>query len=304
MTVKPSNLENQSRVLTDLFQVPQSPPKSRKFSQTTLSGHRFWNTRLLGATSIAEILDIFEKTLPEFSWGASSKRTKFGQLIGAVQRNPSLGMENFAKHPLVKDRLHQLDADMWQSYVRPLPAAHKDQVQAAIVHAKSKGSLKVASFIALWWALSGRPSDVLNIKPSLSDLESDELAVTFMTGKGVLARRQPYTVFTSVGPWHKMVASQLRKAKILQDQTSQDVWFTKEIFEQARELLRQFIPNFDSRMFRRGAARTLAKAGANLSDIRAFTGHTNDAQTLRYLGWGRFYTKQQLRSVKLARKMW
>ena len=244
------------------------------------------------------IVQLFARERQKHKWGPSSVRTHWGALLGAGMRIPRLAhLFGKLKPQILRDVAHRLEMDMFRAMPGFTPAIDAATMNRAIQIAKIDKRQDEAAFLVVWWASVARPSDLLELHPrNVERVAETQWEITFVRGKGVVMRGQPYTLTIDSGPYHSLLQSFLKKSRY--------PVFSEDTMKRAVSILREMVDKFDVRMVRRGSARTMAQAGATLEQIRVYTGHTTNEQLLRYLAWGRFLKVRHKAAAKVSRLLW
>jgi hypothetical protein len=217
----------------------------------------------------------------------STVRTNFGHLIGAMQHVDPL----VAKCRCVKDYIRHIESHHAQEEPDyPFPVSRSVMFRI-LEELKIENDITTLTFLCIMWQTTQRPGCVgkLRTRNVAIDVNNDRLTALFTEGKAVAALGQPYVIHTAAGVFRNSMTTYLRQRlnqEYLFDQSK-----IQKMKDKARLLLRRFVQHerVDLRSVRRGAAEALAQV-LTVPQVRRFTQHTNDEQTMRYLRWGQAAT--------------
>ena len=223
--------------------------------------------------------------------------TTVGTLHGAAKRQPTHLINQALEDPFFQDYekeiLHKkIEEDV--AYPQPLLKNHCIQTLATL---KTQCRFELFVFLLLAWATTQRPGCIFTIRTKDIKQNGSKITCLFRSGKGVRARKQAYSISTTVGTnastlqfflstrqGHQHVFPQHQKDKI---------------YNQLRTELRTHDTAYEMRSSRRGSLICLAEAGASIPILMAFSGHGCEKTLLRYLNWG-IYHHYFINSVDLS----
>ena len=134
-------------------------------------------------------------------------------------------------------------------------------------------------------------------------VESPLVTITFVEGKGVSARGEPYTMAVS-NPFVGAVSRLLRERQGHKYLVSQIPAELTALATELRNILREYDSEYELRSARRGALQEMARRGTSLAVLRSISGHRSDAMLLRYLDWGRFAYAQLQPQIDATAQLW
>jgi hypothetical protein len=183
-------------------------------------------------------------------------------------------------------------------------AATAKQALSACRHATELGDHTTAAIIALSWVSTARSSSIVQIKhQDISILDDDRVQVTVMRGKSTRLGQPPHTVTTALGNFAPFI---LRALKQEPSRRPVDFVFPAPA-RKARAFLLQAVKGalrdatgdmkLENRSLRRGALQCLALAGAPLTVMLAFSGHSNVQSLKRYLNFGRIMPEENAKAL-------
>lgn len=255
----------------------------RSITKSTNQKHRALLELFFGFT-VVEIIHYFDTKLRFKQWVCTTARTKLGNLMGLNARiRHSLFEEG---DPVFKDYVRYVDNLCLAHDVKfPYPM-DKDSALAIAEHLKESREDDLLTLFALQWSTTGRTSDVLLLQKRRVhvDRKTTNVTLTFIEGKGVKARKSPYTVSTST-PFVMAVQRHL-------DATASTYVFPpatrQSLQNRLRTTLKKFDHRFELRSMRRGSLQHMASQGIDLDVLQTFSGHRSRNTLLRYLDWGKF----------------
>ena len=214
-------------------------------------------------------------------WKWATLRTKIGNLLGA---NTMSGQSAFAVlDPVIRDFRKYVDNMTLQEmpkFPRALTVKHAMEI-IAILHDQKR--YREMAVFSLWWSLAARLSDVFLIHTQRLHITGTTIQVTFVQGKGVKARGEPYTI-TVVNPF----AQELQKMKDAAGTAKYLISGQDAMTRVFKSLLKGMDTAYELRSPRRGSLQHMAAGGTPLAVLRSISGHRTEAMLLRYLDWGRF----------------
>jgi integrase len=234
-----------------------------------------------GLISWRGIIEALEGRRRQRKWKASTTRTAFGTIRGVIARRDMYtlkfkpGDEDYARDYARLLRMQEIDelGDIKQA--EPLTTG---VVRRIIRRALRYNDTQLAAYVALMWATAARPGCTQALQTeNVSMKDNGDVRVRFVKGKAVRLRQQPYTIHSRIVPEARIAVRRWCRQKEK---------FPEGIMKKALAHTRAYGQGFQLRSFRRGAAMTLARAGASIQTIMKFTGHASEAMCYRYLGWG------------------
>lgn len=266
--------------------------------------HRRWMAQLHQLQTPLEFVTFLENLRIKRKWKWSTTKTAMGEMVGALQRAELYGncrLKDLLRSAIFKDyqrRVRKCVMSEEVKFPKPLSSRQVERILKQMHYDKNR-LLMVA--LVLCWATASRVACVLKLRAKNVFFEPDGVRIRFVEGKGVFARRQPYTVHTILGKWHENVRRWIAHCTgeflFPQDQVA-------KISNALRVALRAEDPDLELRSVRRGALTTMAERGTPLEVLRHFSGHTNDEMLLRYLGWGWSHGNMMKRGRKAAHPLW
>jgi integrase len=266
----------------------------------TVRKHRTTAGRLVHARSRDDVIAHIKQMAAQRRWKATTVRTYVGSVIGVFRRADVYGL---ARIDLENDRI-------WRDFVRsceneamqadvdfPNPAT-RQTVAKVIKRAKAYGHTAAAAILAIMWATLARFSDVIRLRSRNVKID-EHCAFLFVEGKGVVQRRAPYTVHTTLNRWRSLVKSVWTKRQ------QETYLFPPSRHPQLRRQVRHALSSegLELRSLRRGGAQKLADKGVDDDILMRFTGHTNARTLSRYLHWG-WHSGSRQRQVNAAKYLW
>ncbi len=186
-----------------------------------------------------------------------------------------------------------------------LPATTEHVLRACELAAKT--DVNVAAILAITWLTCARTMSVVQTKADDLSVETETdgsraITVTFRRGKSNRLGQGPHTVRTYLGVFSTFVEPLLNTKRgagefLFQAQSRKA---RTNFLVAVRDSLRNANDEqrLENRSLRRGALQALARNGANIATLLAFSGHSNVKSLKRYLNFGRVATAEQ-RSTKI-----
>lgn len=269
----------------------------------TTSTHRKHNQllELVGHRTPQQIVSFLREERRLRRWRWSTLRTKVGNLYGA---NTMSGYRCFPVNcPVMRDFRRYVDHCVLREqpkFPRALTFRHAKKIIELL---KLKKEFRMVAVFSLWWACAARLSDIFLIHTNRITVEDTTITITFVEGKGVKARGEPYTMCV-VNPFathvESMISSRMVSKSTYLITRQQQADMTKAF----KNVLHAFDTRYELRSPRRGALQVMAMEGTALSVLRTISGHRSDAMLLRYLDWGRFAAVQSKAQVTATNLLW
>lgn len=264
-----------------------------------------WLRVLEGVNSISEMVVIVDHMRVQRKWKYSTTLTKLGEIVGALRRREYYAsgcrLNKVEEDQEFKDYERVIRHGALQEQVNYPKAVLREDLHKAIKNLLMEERIEVAVLLLLVWSTAARVACALKLRKENIEISGQEIKIRFVEGKGVFARKQPYTVHTHLGQWTQKVQSFLNRTK------------TSELFPVSQwnrlrkgvsEALKGVDRAYELRSLRRGSLVTMAQRGVPLEVVRHFSGHTNDNQCLRYLEWGWHHGNMHQRGVRAAQYLW
>jgi hypothetical protein len=266
-----------------------------------------------GASSPEEMVLLWERLRKKRRWRFSTVSTYIGTLHGAL-RSPFVpdDLKERAQH-LSEIMASRRMANYQKSIaIQLLSEPTKFQKAATlkdVTHMLQKTesiSAKVAIILA--WSVAARIADLLKLQTahiSVTIPHQHErpatLMLKFVEGKGVRARRQPFTIASSLPRTEALIVKDfVEKRKALKY-----LWPLAERKTVIKHLHAALKPRgLELRSFMRGALQALGTNGLPADTIRVFSHHSSTEMLNRYLAWGWFNADQHVRTVKASAALW
>ena len=272
--------------------------------------HRKMLALCRAATSPESLIATIEGARKSKKWKYSTTATYIGALYGAVKNpfvNPSDSIVSFVTSAKFSKYHAVIRRKLLTEEVNFPKAANAQQINSVVSNERHAASTRMAILLA--WSLAGRVSDILKIRTHLVNIKRSSQAdlatvlVKFVDGKGVNARKQPFTVATTVPrtlatTLHRFVAERLLKG-------NKFLWSEKDRNREMRAMRAVLKPRaLELRSMRRGALQTMALAKAEPTTLRYFSHHSTDAMLDRYLGWGWFNVHKHSQTIESSAALW
>lgn len=256
---------------------------------------------LVGNRSPQQIVVLLRGERRRRKWKWSTLRTKIGNLYGA---NTMSGYRCFPiQCPILRDFRRFVD----QCALSELPkfplALTLEHATRIVETLKLKKAYTALAVFSLWWACAARLSDIFVIHSNkiVVGSENNTVQVTFVEGKGVKARGEPYTMMV-VNPFA------VHLQKLIRERGHRKYLISPlqhtELTALFKVMLKAFDKRYELRSPRRGALQAMGMHGTPLAVLRSISGHRSDAMLLRYLDWGRFAAVQSNAQVTATNLLW
>lgn len=235
-------------------------------------------------------------------WAPTTLQTWAGHAIGACAKAPLYGFPctlSLTSDPLFKQWLRALEDEVLAFDVNQSYPLTKEELLKILLKAKENKEWDVVACLQLLWATTQRVSCVLKLRRHNVHLKGTSLKAKFVEGKGVKARRSPYTVHSLCQRYPGDLARYLR--------ASQDMFlfpFPEKTRAKLLKRAKEVNPKIECRSFRRGSLQTMAMANVDVETLLHFSGHTNLKMLLRYLNWGWHWGLMNKKGEKAATHLW
>jgi len=252
-----------------------------------------------GTPCATALLELFARTRQRRHWKWATLSKKLASVQGAlrilplyVRAEPVMLGEMPEWRQGVKYAVTRTKEEAPRA-VRPMTAAQ------AVAAVERTADVEVKAAIALSWLVAARVGDILLLNGDDYAYEAPTVTLTYRRGK-TISKRGPFSVHCEVPPqWQPLMMQLQQRAKEHKNGRLVKCTVTK-----VTKALRVVERQLESRSLRRGALQTMAAAGVDEEDLRAFSGHTTIAMLHRYLAWGAIGTKRKTQMGKASRKLW
>jgi integrase len=179
------------------------------------------------------------------------------------------------------------------------------------INATDPLDIRTKAALILQWFLAGRAGDVLKLRKEdlVIDAENGFIAATFNHAKTV-AKRGAYTVKTAINNKELLVVLQEylntipnEKGVMVFPLSGPNGLSIPRQEERMRMALKFKDPALTTRSIRRGALQAMAKNGVDEATLMHFSGHKDRNTLLRYLDWGRNFSKEEQSAHEAAQHL-
>ena len=268
--------------------------------------HVKWLIAVRHCKAWREVSDVVEKERVSRRWRWSTTRTVLGTIMGAVPRAQMYRVRCRLpkdRGPAFKDYVRSVENGVMAevSTLNQATPASPEVILKIVRECFRLGLVELGVYIIVMWACAARPEDTMKLQPPNVDVRPDgRCRARWVEGKGVVMRRQPYTVHTVIPTEfvervRGFLFTRHGLPRLFNDAT---------LRQQLTKMLKSVDPSYTLYSIRRGAAITLATAGTPLPTIMLFTGHTSAAMCLRYLSWGWFEGHAAAECATAALSLW
>ena len=268
--------------------------------------HVKWLVAIRKCKAWREVADVVEKQRLACRWRWSTTRTVLGTIMGAVPRAPMYRVRCRLpkdRGPAFKDYVRSVENGVMRevSSLNQATPATPEVILKIVRECFRLGRIELAVYLILMWSCAARPEDTLKLQPPNVEVQPNgRCRARWVEGKGVVMRRQPYTVHTVIPA---EFVSRVR-AYMFDKHHLPRLFSDVSLKKQLMKLLKAIDPQFTLYSIRRGAAITLATSGTPVATIMLFTGHASAAMCLRYLSWGWFEGHASAECARAAQNLW
>lgn len=268
--------------------------------------HMRWLDQLHHLQNPIEFVEFVEHLRTSRRWKWSTAQTALGEMLGAISRTEVYGapcrLKLLVQSAIFRDYMKRVTKNVVCEPVNhpiPLTRVITRRVLCDLYYLRKQMLL---CLLVLAWGTASRVACALKLQTSNVQVDSDGIRVRFVEGKGVFARRRPYTVHTHLGQWQgqveQFVAARGRSKFLFPPCMRQ------RLANQLRQALRQQMPHAELRSIRRGALIQMAEAGTPANVLLHFSGHASEQMLMRYLGWGWHHGHMRGKGLRAANRLW
>lgn len=264
---------------------------------------RIWNDRIETAH---DLLCLMGRLARERKWAPSTMMTNIGTVLGALPRAGILRVPcrlpwNIKEDQEVKEFLRIWRHKAFEHPVRFAKLVTRNEMARAAQDLYYDKNYQALVLLVLIWSTGARTACALRLSSENIAFTATGIKIRFVAGKGVYARKAPYTVHTTVGPWTVIVRRyllRLRTPELFPEST----W--KSVGKAMLDAVKTHQPQAESRSLRRSVLSLLAQQGAEARTLLHYSGHTTESMLLRYLGWGWFHGEMNLKGTAASACLW
>ena len=239
-----------------------------------------------------DALNFLEDESTKKQWLPSTLKTNCGTLIGAMRRAHLYGWSSM---DLIKDPEFRDASKRMEMLSHNMTVRFPKTTTPGIIHQAIKVALRtdihLGIAIILSWASCARVGCTLQLNKSNlywnTKIATDAIQITFTRGKTV-NRTGPYTIPTRLGRYNALMKSHIENNPLFPELTEHQ---RRSMGTHVKNTLRQVDPELEQRSLRRTALQTMALSGVDKDVLLQFSRHADNAMLMRYLGWGKYYTK-------------
>eukprot|EP00760_Papus_ankaliazontas_P009983 PhM_4_TR14170/c6_g3_i3/m.47363 len=267
----------------------------------TSQRHLWWCKTLMNEniTTTNALINYIDDTRQRRQWKWSTTCTKIGELIGYAKRPIAYNDDRNTVTMITTDTFkayhkfaQQKAAEEEVDYPTPLKQRHALAMLNDLTTARETSA---AALLGLIWTTTARIGCALQLLSQNVDAGRKN-RVKFTKGKGVKARKGPYTVHTDFGEFAKAIAQQ--------KQRHHPHLFPNNMHSRLRSTLRtamrKYNARYELRSPRRGALCHMADRGCPMKLLLQFSGHKRKETLLRYLNWGWHHGDVRKKATKYA----